>query len=508
MNLRTPVRVCAGLLATIWAAPLTAQEYENPPQVLSDRVAVGALAIVQTIGSGTEEALDQLTAAWPDLVFYTIADAVSTASGDAGIDAVSPYRYAGESARTDKQLGSTPGSRGTTTLNEKPGIPMFLSMALEHGAIQRETSGTNLTLSTSPYSLIKLWEPDSEGNFLKYGFWRRFAVSVSFALDDEQATPTGSIDPKQISEWSVRTRLIGDRSPRSTRFTRQWKTRVQPLIQRRLVAITEGLARTLNNNPDVRDASASVRSELRTEIGDYIRASAGTPAPRQVDTISAMILSALKRGIFDRVRAGQLRIPDDVIEAIETEVIPTLQATHQALSQVPTLLEEIVEDVNRAPLLSLAYTNHTANAGSGYSDLKLLFEGFVAPLTIVGNVELALYHDPDPTLNQSSVRGLSGGFTLEGSFANFLRGPSQPTDFSKITLSASGRFTYLDEIEDDLFFMQVKLDIPVFSGVNTPLSVTYSSRTELIDEDEVRGNFGISFDLDKLFAASRAALPR
>ncbi len=507
MTSRTPARTCVALLTLIWVGPLTAQEYENPPPVLTDRVSVGARAIVENRALGAEAAADELDAVWPDLVFYTIADAVSTASGGAGIRAVSPYRYAGESARTDKQLGATPGSRGTTTLNEKPGIPMFLSMALEHGAIQREVSGTNLTLSTSPYALIKLWEPDSEGNFLKYGFWRRFAVSVSFALDDEPATPTGGIDPKQISEWSVRTRLIGDRSPRSTRFTKQWEDSVQPLIQNRLNAITAALRTTLNQ-PDLQQARDSLGNDLRTEIAGYLKASAGTPAERQVDTISAMILSALKRGIFDRIRAGQLRIPDDVQKAIEEEVIPTLQATHQALSQVPTLLEGIVEDVNRAPLLSLAYTNHTASAGSGYSDLKLLFEGFVAPLTIVGNLELALYHDPDPTLNQSSVRGLSGGLTLEGSFPNFLRRPSQPADFSKITLSASGRFTYLDEIEDDLAFLQVKLDIPVFEGVNTPLSITYSSRTELIDEDEVRGNFGISFDLDKLFAASRAALPR
>ncbi len=504
MSFRTPARMSAVVLALTWAAPLLAQQYENPPQILVQRVGVGAQSIVENRRLGAEVAADELGAVWPDLVFYTIADAVSAASGSASIHSVSPYRYAGESARTDKQLGATSGASGSTTLNEKPGIPMFLSMALEHGAIQREVSGTNLTLSSSPYALIKLWEPDSEENFLKYGLWRRLAVSVSFALEDVQTTPTGIIDTKQISEWSVRARLIGDRSPRSARFTRQWGDRVQPLIQRRLVVLTGGFATTLNDNPALKQVSDSLRSALRAEIIGYVGASAATPPERQVDTIAAMILSVLKRGIFDRIRAGQLLIPDAVRDTINQSLIPTLQATHQELSQVPTLLEEIVEDVNRAPLLSLGYTNHTAVASSGYSDLKLLFEGFVAPLMIVGNVELALYHDPDPMLNQSSLRGLSGGITLEGSFPNFLRAASQSTDFSKITLSASGRFTYLDEIEDGLLFLQVKLDIPVFRGVNTPLSVTYSSRTELIDEDEVRGNFGFSLDLDKVFAASRA----
>jgi hypothetical protein len=48
--------------------------------------------------------------------------------------------------------------------------------------------------------------------------------------------------------------------------------------------------------------------------------------------------------------------------------------------------------------------------------------------------------------------------------------------------------------------MQAKVDIPVGkSGVTFPLSISWSNRTELIKEKAVRGQFGISFNLDKLF---------
>ncbi|HNH83997.1 MAG TPA: hypothetical protein PL157_16620, partial [Acidobacteriota bacterium] len=48
---------------------------------------------------------------------------------------------------------------------------------------------------------------------------------------------------------------------------------------------------------------------------------------------------------------------------------------------------------------------------------------------------------------------------------------------------------------------QVKLTIPVKgSGVKIPISVTFANRTELIKEKEVRGNIGITFDLDSIFA--------
>lgn len=46
---------------------------------------------------------------------------------------------------------------------------------------------------------------------------------------------------------------------------------------------------------------------------------------------------------------------------------------------------------------------------------------------------------------------------------------------------------------------QAKITFPVKgSGVKIPLSVTWANRTELIKEKEVRGNIGITFDLDTI----------
>lgn len=51
---------------------------------------------------------------------------------------------------------------------------------------------------------------------------------------------------------------------------------------------------------------------------------------------------------------------------------------------------------------------------------------------------------------------------------------------------------------------QTKLSIPVKdSGVKIPISFTYSNRTELIKETDVRGNVGVTFDFDTLFAKSK-----
>jgi hypothetical protein len=49
---------------------------------------------------------------------------------------------------------------------------------------------------------------------------------------------------------------------------------------------------------------------------------------------------------------------------------------------------------------------------------------------------------------------------------------------------------------------QAKYSIPIGdSGVQIPISFTASNRTELVKEKDVRGNIGITFDLDKLLAS-------
>jgi hypothetical protein len=51
---------------------------------------------------------------------------------------------------------------------------------------------------------------------------------------------------------------------------------------------------------------------------------------------------------------------------------------------------------------------------------------------------------------------------------------------------------------------QGKLTIPLANGVRIPLSVTVANRTELIEEEDVRANFGVTFNLDAFAAAFKA----
>jgi hypothetical protein len=53
---------------------------------------------------------------------------------------------------------------------------------------------------------------------------------------------------------------------------------------------------------------------------------------------------------------------------------------------------------------------------------------------------------------------------------------------------------------------QAKISIPIVEGIEIPLSVTYASRTDLIDEADVRGKFGFTFDIARIAQAFSGGL--
>jgi hypothetical protein len=48
---------------------------------------------------------------------------------------------------------------------------------------------------------------------------------------------------------------------------------------------------------------------------------------------------------------------------------------------------------------------------------------------------------------------------------------------------------------------QFKFSIPILDGIDFPVSFTFASRTELVKEKEVRGQFGFTFDVSRLIAS-------
>jgi hypothetical protein len=123
------------------------------------------------------------------------------------------------------------------------------------------------------------------------------------------------------------------------------------------------------------------------------------------------------------------------------------------------------------------------------------------------NLKSSFYTNPDAALNEKTFRGAQGGLQMQwnlGKKSPFVR---DPNDKSQLTLSANGSYQRLQENRDqmgkrpDIALGSLKLTIPFPSGVSFPLAVTIANSQEQQAKGTYTvGNFGITFDVDKLAA--------
>ncbi|MCA1817090.1 MAG: hypothetical protein LC746_11905 [Acidobacteria bacterium] len=471
--------------------------YAGAPDVIVSNVEKVAHDVVQ------KRNISPLSALYPDIFFYTVADAISTE--EVNIRNLKAYRYMGETARTDKQTGASASSNGTTSAAEKPGFAELLSWAVEHGAIQQAVNGTSLTLSTSPYALLAASEGDSAENYERYKFFNHVGVSANFNVENQDSA-LASARRQQLNEWSVRLRLNGDRSTRGEDFRKYWETNIRSKIQRRLVVVT-GAERFIDADPSLRALGDRVETQLDTDLRSIVSSAS------EADVKNA-IMCGLENLVYNQVKPRQggatVAVSQATVTRINTDFVPALFAAHADLEQARKDLSDYMDTLDKKPLTTFAYTNHRTAAGSDYSELKFLHERkAMSPLKLNFNAGVSFYNRPDRALGQQRVRDYAFALSFEGNTKGRSPFVTSEFDLSKITYSFTGRYERMPENrrmpdrKADIAVAQFKLEIPLLMGASIPFSVTYANASELIKEDHVRANFGFTFDVDKLFALKK-----
>ncbi len=474
--------------------------YADAPLLLTDVVNRDAADAVN------KNDADLATASANKMILYAIIDAASPSSSELlrGLEA---YKYLGETARTDKHLGGAANSNGSVSAIEKPGFASLLGFAVEHGAINKKNDGTNLTLSSSLYALYTINKENTPATYRRAGVLNRVGIAATFAIDN-QTSELANARRNNLSEWSVKARLFGDRSTRSASYQRFWREKIEPLISARLVAIggaIDGLAKE-ENLPGYDQLEEDVtlcivdQVKKRMEAPDYKAAN----ATERQKLVSDVILGILKSKVFDAIKNGQLKLSPNAIVLIETQYVPNLKLALNNLTKAGGEVGKKLEELNKGPLATFGYTNYRIPTGSDYSEAKFLFEqdkGLFGPLKLTGNLGLSIYNRPDRSLNQQRLRDFAAALSFEGtSNSPFTEAENQ----SKITYSFVGRYQRLFENRNrvnrtpDIGILQFVTEIPLFRGLSLPFSVTYSSATEEEKKQGFRFNFGTRFDMDKL----------
>lgn len=447
----------------------------------------------------------------PKEVFGTAADKIaifalaSAADPEKAktVDYAAQYIAAGETQRTDKQLGATASTTGSTSAVDKTGLPYLLGIAIDHGAISQNINGSTLTLSSSAYALLASLKGDTAETYHDFSAYTRLGVSASYDLQN-QNDPLASVQRKQLSEWSAKLRLLGDHSPRSQEASRAFVSQVLPALQDKANALAKALAGLLGGARARPVATFS--GETSRQIGQYLD-SADFSSSSAEQTITKIITDAVQQYIYSQWSVMGLTTAD---QQLLSSFLTNYKTATDAYVKSANAFDATLATLADKPTLNLAYANERGSGTPNYSVAKLLFE--IKPqssLQIDVNASGSFYGNPDKSKNEQTFRDFAAALGLQ---QNFGRSPflTDKSDKSQVTLSLSGRYERLQENQHiqgkkaDLAVANLKLEIPIGAGVSLPLSMTYANATELIKEHEVRGNFGITFDLDKLRALASA----
>jgi hypothetical protein len=483
--------------------------YQDAPPLLRDAIE----GVADDIISGAQTPTTAVSFRFPSAFFYAVAHAVAPAvnTSVASIKSLKAYQYLGETARTDKQVGAPAKAEGTTSAVEKPGFARLLGLAVENGAILQEVGKTSLTLSTSPYILYTFTRGgDTAENYQRAGVLNRIGIFATFNLTN-QDNALANATRSQLSQWSIKARLFGDRSTRTKEFQNFWRLNIQPAIEKRLNALTNSFQATL---PGLGPADFNPFTNVKSDINAVVATLMSSPAYASASDVEKkrllvnVILCVFRSEVYNPITSGSTPISQASKDTINNQLVPSLATALKDIDFVRDLLKDRLDDIQKGPLGTLSYVNHRQTTGSDYSEGKFLFEqDSFHPMKMVANVGFSFYHRPDPTINQQKARDISAALSFEGKFDSPLLAGT--ADLSKITYAFTGSYQRTFENKNvagkkaDIGAFQFKLEFPLFAGVSIPFSLTYANATEQQNKQHVRANFGLSFDADKLFAMTR-----
>jgi hypothetical protein len=375
--------------------------------------------------------------------------------------------------RNSTKQSETPSiSSNTTSLVDKSSASDLVGVGLNLAGLEtnsHETEATSMSATVSAYALkaaAAKRDPLDPAYYNANRDWRRVSFTLGFDYPEES---TGNINDRATifgikylpydkrdasdvgnqTEISEISNLLGNLNVNANRVSRAIQEYVLAALQR-------------DNRPNSGEFNASF---LNTYFG-----------PNWGVTYDSFLTQT------DR---------DKIDEIIKGSIAPFVTFTEKA--------SEYADQIRNKPQIALSYmtkqrrgdrpddhaveaifdlglfasrVNLTLNAGFNYTDNKLVEDNRGG--RVAAELQVQLTRDK-----------------LEGRMPVFL------------TFSGDG--CWMTNVTP-MYRAQAKISIPLAPGVEIPLSVTYASRTDLIKESDVRGKFGITFDVTRIAQAFSGGL--
>lgn len=467
--------------------------------------------------------------------------------------------------QTNKQVGGPSSSEGSTSVVQKVGIPQLLGIAVENGAVTNNVTGTTMTLSTTPYAFVYAFakSQDTQQRYEKNPLFTHLGFSATFNIADT-SNPLESVTRKDISQWQTKV-TFRDTSIRSGTVNDMYQQDVNAPANNVLADETNPVFAPAYKQLSAFETNVFDRlwtQSLKTMAAQPL-ASGDTEGTQKATGIATQLLQALDQDAayqsalqivkgevntdpgnlsfliqrFEadntKYQAAQKKFENDVADVPKgwngdvsfgqnypTSTSTTTTATASGSSSTST--------VPPPTYLSAAATTSSSTTSTPATPAYLVAEFDVTcqpkavskqkvpclPLggggTFTGNFSGSFYTNPNPVLNETTFRGVTGAVQAQWDLGPGVLTKKAANDNSKMTLSVGSNYQRLQENKDqtgkrpDIVLGNLKLEIPISSGVSIPLSFSVANATQQIKETYVKGNFGVSFDLDKLASLLKA----
>lgn len=426
--------------------------------------------------------------------------------------------------RTDQQLGANSTASGTTSLVTKAGSADLMGLALDTGALTRSVNGATATLSANSdelYRVITGTHPDCVINCKEGGFEDHFLdwlnLSASFALAQSSSTTTstagqasGTISTNvssvaiptgagRLSAFTAKFQFVNKYDPRSSAFLGNWSNQVTTLTPAAISAEGDSLAL---NTQMMTDAAFQNMAANPDDTNLYNQAKADPTGKKLVDQFE---------NDWNNTMSAELKDPK--LSAAVSKLVQDQEAFRTAWLKAITAAA--------GELFSIQYTfNKPLNQPQTHDITIIYAHNFGTPGSLTFNGAFSIYNGALPagaTYGRIHYGQMSGEYD---------RNLNSPQNSFQTQMSLAGYWQYQPEpsvlnipagtvapgttiplpngtqefvgTAGSLWVTQGSLTIKGPGGVNIPLGVSWSNKTDLLQGSKVGGQVGISYNFSSL----------
>lgn len=434
-----------------------------------------------------------------------------------------------DSLRLNKLVASGAGGTSSTSLVSKVAVPAVIAAGIEYGGILRNTNAAVTTLRANLLGLANVVAGSnqfcSELNWAECGnsarWLRRLSGSVAFeralegTTEEPDSVPVSELlsSNYRVNSWGFRVDLTGANNLDDPQYLKRWNKEIQSLGSSQEA---EELTRTINDfftGPAAETNEGASGNQDPPGLALYIAWRNASYSQLQGTTD----YQEFRTRLAERLDSLVVLLREQPGFDFETQ----LRGLHRAHVNYFSVRDELLRTLH-SHKASLEYTNERHDNEPTFSVIRFIYshQPTGAPVVLTLNVAGSVYGAS--VLESTTSRFRS--FQIAGQLDRRLR--ALPNG-GHVVLTLAGHYEWIDEdaptllptmtpapvtgtplpdeaptpvgLKGHIGIVQGKVTLPLGDAVSVPLSVTFANRTELIAESRVRGQIGLTLDLDSFF---------